>query len=106
MSETKHTPGPWVFCWDKYGKESEIHGKSELNDAPICIVLHDDVTESGAEEQLANARLIAAAPELLEALKALIDNVGICICYDESERECKAWEMAEAAIAKAEGEQP
>lgn len=50
--------------------------------------------------------LIAAAPELLEALKALIDNVGSCICYDESERECKAWEMAEAAIAKAKGEQP
>ena len=107
MSETKHTPGPWEVSWDKYGKESEIHGKSELNDGPICIIPHDDVTESGAEEQLANARLIAAAPELLEALKALIENVGSCICYDQSEGEClaKAWKMAAVAIAKAEGEQ-
>ena len=106
MSETKHTPGPWEVSWDKYGKESEIHGKSELNDGPICIIPHDDVTESGAEEQLANALLIAAAPEMLEALEALRDNVGTCICYDESAREFNAWEMAKAAIAKAKGEQP
>ena len=100
MSETKHTPGPWEVSWDKYGKESEIHGKSELNDGPICIIPHDDVTESGAEEQLANARLIAAAPELLEALEGLAMKAGRHFWRDV------VVTQARAAIAKAKGEQP
>jgi hypothetical protein len=44
----------------------------------------------------ANARLIAAAPDLLEALEHVI-------YWDNGKPE---WEMARAAIAKATGEQP
>jgi hypothetical protein len=111
MSETKHTPGPWTMTWDKYGKESEIHGKSELNDGPICIIPHDDVTESGAEEQLANARLIAAAPELLGALESLYAMVqGECpslfLIYEDSGGDARLDIAVAAAIAKAKGEQP
>jgi hypothetical protein len=50
-------------------------------------------------EGMANARLIASAPELLEALKALV------ACIDET-RGMNAWnafEQANKAISKAEG---
>lgn len=98
---SKHTPGPWE--WETF--KAPILPRLWSSDVIICDFGSDEpyYPVGGTPPNEANARLIAAAPELLEALKALINNVGSCICYDESERECKAWEMAEAAIAKAEG---
>jgi hypothetical protein len=49
-------------------------------------------------EHEANARLIAAAPELLEELKALRDHPDL---YPRAET--KLWDRVETAIAKAEG---
>jgi hypothetical protein len=50
--------------------------------------------------------LFAAAPEMLEALKALRNACwGGCACTDPSEEENAAWDLAEATIAKAEGRQ-
>ena len=62
MSETKHTPGQWETL-----DNSIIAGA-------ICIaVIEDDGGyEAPADQRLANARLIAAAPELLEALEAIL----------------------------------
>ena len=53
------------------------------------------------EESTANARLIAAAPELLDALEALCSR-----CESELADPADVWEMrsARAAIAKARGE--
>jgi hypothetical protein len=45
-------------------------------------------------ETLVNARLIAAAPDLLEALQSAVDALG---------GECHDWGPARAAIAKATG---
>jgi len=85
------THGPWVcspqnnnpFCaWD-------VKAPNEVN-GYIC-------TTSGNAK--ANAKLIAAAPDLLEALKALCDIRGEDLCYAYSE-----WEAAHQAIKKATGE--
>ena len=64
---TEHTPGPW-----KVGK-IEPWMKSIEIDGPAVKVDYDDVIR---EQQEANARLIAAAPDLLLVLKAIlgIDN--------------------------------
>jgi hypothetical protein len=48
----------------------------------------------------ANARLIAAAPDLLEALKVLADYLD----ERSGDNECRPLENARAAIAKATGE--
>jgi len=47
----------------------------------------------------ADARLIAAAPELLTTLNALVDLLN----QDLDPEQCAAWDAAVAAIAKAEG---
>jgi hypothetical protein len=69
---SKHTNGPWlVFCKDDRYPGIEAEHKS--------IVIFGNDGESGQgvrgdtrEEALANARLIAAAPELLEASQSLL----------------------------------
>jgi len=56
-----HTPGPWVIdpCWDILGNTYDGNGM-------VCQITTDAVPRDEAE---ANARLIAAAPDLLEALR-------------------------------------
>lgn len=60
MSNTKHTPGSWVY------KDNQIMGDDgkEL----VATVYGFDTFEKRA-----NGKLIASAPELLEALKALLN---------------------------------
>jgi len=95
MSETpKHTPGPW-----------KVHG-AEVRDCGLGIDVICTMQVSNQMNWLADALLIAAAPEMLEALKALRNACwGGCACADPSEEENAAWDIAEAVIAKAEGRQ-
>lgn len=63
MNEPKHTPGPWHACEDKYSKVI-------ANNGFIC----DGFWWCGnTNEGIANARLCAAAPDMLEALEAIVD---------------------------------
>ena len=94
----KHTPGPWI-----HEGEGDITG-IENNPAIGCVGKVDVAcvylrTVSGKTE--ANARLIAAAPELLEALKGMIKHFWIA----GSEAEWDAIQKAKKTIAKAEGAQ-
>lgn len=61
--ETKHTPGPWkAVKLDEY----TVVIKTDRNHTHECIHIADAHIMSG---NLANAKLIAAAPELLDALQ-------------------------------------
>ncbi len=55
---SKHTPGPWTV---NYRRVTPVAGKQDGTD-DVCHVYGDNE---------ANARLIAAAPQLLAALKAV-----------------------------------
>lgn len=73
MRKTKHTPGPWAIG-KNHDAESEdfIIRQGDDPDSPAiasAFVDHIGLTE---EESMANARLIAAAPELLAALERLV----------------------------------
>ena len=61
-------------------------------------VFHDDKRIPGV---MADARLIAAAPDLLEALKAMVDLVELMCPFDGPQQR-----RARAAIARATREQP
>lgn len=56
--------------------------------------------KSHKQDLKANARLICAAPELLEALKAMLTHMGM----DEDEWNKPTFDQARSAVAKAEGE--
>jgi hypothetical protein len=91
MSESKHAPGPWHY---QEGADAYTHIIRAGEHRFICQLAQDT---SGEAE--ANARLIAAAPYLLEALHACLQ-----VACDEFHGEpWQAIELARAAIAKATG---
>ena len=104
---SKHTPGPWSVHTFGSFDVFEIHGP-ETDETDGCCTLADlgTDTEGPKEVREANARLIAAAPELLEALRrALLD--ATTDLTDGRGCECArcqdARSAARAALAKAEG---
>lgn len=80
MTNTQHTPGPWIVGARYSGNKVEIANASY--DKVICTVWTHQFQGSTFEPDkqfqplpygAANARLIAAAPELLAALQAVAD---------------------------------
>ena len=104
-----HTPGPWELWFsedsDNRGAFVVRGGSKEPHGTDMVIAKRDIGTPNGDEGE-ANARLIAAAPELLDALKALREfalNEDVSVeCDDSCELGC-IFCAAKAAIAKAEG---
>jgi hypothetical protein len=95
VSAAKHTPGPW-FSPDR------VHGTRYV-EARIGGGMLQEVAACGPTEdptqQAANARLISAAPELLDALKAFVHDIV------PNSNDDPLWVNARAAILKATGEQ-
>lgn len=103
MAEIKHTPGPWNYLDFGFNEGNEVIYGRETTQRPIAEAIHWlDQSESHAQVK-ANARLIAAAPELLEALLALDDLRGAWSPPDDVIK--AAWSKCRAAIAKATGDQ-
>lgn len=72
MKKPKHTPGPWITQPNASEQNTVMISPSEKNWSAIAIVyLESD--ENGYND--ANARLIAAAPEMLGVLKAILKNI-------------------------------
>ena len=92
---SKHTQGPWKYIGN-YRPDGDGFGWF-VEIAPERWASVEGLTFSEAE---ANAHLIAAAPELLEALKWLTAEIKDCAQPSDWE----SWEACQAAIAKAEGE--
>ena len=97
----EHTPGPWHVSTAANRKPTVV--SPDLLGIAACILPHGKYGEW--EEDLANARLISAAPELFRCLKAVVEEMDIIL-----EKEMifgdglLDWlEAARAAIAKAEG---
>lgn len=118
MSQFKGTPGPWVTC-DTHGAienggcVQEVASGRERMIAACCHYV-------SRAEVIANARLIAAAPELLEALQEVIQAMKITLRVGheriiELGGQCDSPEVmikghseiarAESAIKKALGQQ-
>lgn len=114
MTSSAHTPGPWCVE-DPMGPESlwivqEDKETYEWFPIAVCNMPDEEDHNFTGSEVVANARLIAAAPELLEAAQAMdqfwkalgaIDEFeGVDADYERFERVAQ---LAHAAIAKATG---
>lgn len=95
---SKHTPGPWRTC----EPGSNFHkGRLFVRRSDSEALIATVASELKFSERAANARLIAAAPELLQALKALRE-VAID-AYKAGRVDALAFITAGNVIAKAEG---
>lgn len=92
----KHTPGPWMFTSNI--REGGIARIMPAYRQRYCIATIPTGNDKDAKE--ADARLIAAAPELLVWLKWALDRLN------ESARASGQHDMAREVIAKATGGKP
>jgi len=96
----KFAAGPWKVVaderYDRFAEADRIVGY-DIKSADGEIVGSEGIS-GDSEINLANARLIAAAPDLLEALSEIINDGGKFVMTHETHRK------ARAAIAKARGE--
>jgi hypothetical protein len=68
---SKHTPGPWFTDHNDPTRVCKQFRSGRVVNETIAKTAYAWMTNA---ERLANARLIAAAPELLEALEVLLNN--------------------------------
>ena len=104
--DTQHTPGPWFYDWssktngvvNQFHIGPQIGPLDEMGNVEPLITVDND-----SDEAEANARLIAAAPELLEALaevEIFIANMPKGIGRGAA---APVYNKIEAAISKAKG---
>lgn len=114
MSGVKHTPGPWEAreVRTQVGRAFRIGAGEMLEAGKGCCIIYDDYCGNPDNERKANARLIAAAPDLLEAGVGLLAAYRAAIQLAENTaldgvlKHPASWaSIMEAAIARARGEQ-
>lgn len=97
MSATKFTPGPWVVN----PITAQVDVMRDDGPLPICLMLWPTKVRSEAETE-ANANLIAAAPEMYESLRSIVEN------WDFEHGDTPVYDpdivMAREALKKARGE--
>ena len=110
--DNQHTPGPWRIDWSG-GAPTRDESNCELVCLPHptfdAIEIFCRSERDHYDEHQANARLIAAAPDLLEALaeaSATLSNIPAPHNHSLWVRMCRAIRRAEDAIAKARHAEP
>lgn len=106
MSESKHTPGPWVYRVH----EKDIVSQSSWYVEP-CESIPDGYPKTvvnllgamGGDDVRADSYLIAAAPDLLEALVMVRDADNDCRRDGLPTMPSSARAFIDAAIARVEG---
>ncbi len=98
----RHTEGPWEFT------EVHVYCYDDTRDEVICRLDGQEVNPAfltqDDDQRTANARLIAAAPDLLAALEGLVEQLGDLLSRYNLE-DYTALDAAHAAIARAKGGQ-
>jgi hypothetical protein len=104
----KHTPGPWTIDPGFPVLQTrivEISGPTKMKSGCHLASVYTTTGEKDDPESIANARLIAAAPDLYDSLKEILETIilsgGSGEIYERFSKE--VIKSAVYAIAKAEG---
>lgn len=106
MMGATHTPGPWSTApGDQTGFKTHsgrpgVYAPARPSDDYFVLKVAELDGNVPASEVDANARLIAAAPDMLEALRDILSTSGQRIHGRPTPAQ---WARAQAAVAKAEG---
>ena len=102
-----HTPGPWHVTEgiDRFYNGEWIRA-GNMRTGDLVAVCNDFNQHNRDAEREANARLIAAAPDLLQALTDLLEATNYHAKVELTHKLAGARERAQSAIAKATGEAP
>lgn len=103
---SKHTPGPWrshTNGSDFFVTATDFHGANGKVAKCYVADVQKFRNESGEDECQANAKLIAAAPDMLEALKGILNSFHESVKTTASLDEFPSLKAVQAAIAKAQG---
>lgn len=98
-----HTPGPWAVLSTFIGSDATACLVGKVSDETGMDALSDEyavcVVPLANDESRPNARLIAAAPDLLAALRGLLEKT---VSYQDASGQAAVM-AARSAIAKATG---
>ena len=114
---SKHTPGPWAMTdypehvritiaapWSRRVRAETSDTFGSYLGAHICELEYTSTGVATREQARANAALIAAAPALLDALRAIVEEAGPMFGLDDRPGSVNTMSrLARAAIAAAEG---
>lgn len=105
MNKLNHTSGPWTAVILARGEPKTIGGRTHSTiSRRECRIVSGSGEEVAninlrPDENVANASLMAASPELLAACQRIYEEIGNGLIPDEFSEESKR--MLESAIAKA-----
>jgi len=105
---SKHTPGPWMTDGSFHGYPWTVHKTQQFDDLGPSkgMIASIQDFDGNYQTRIANARLIAAAPDLLAACRMVVMLRQLGGMLPGSRDVVQAIvEAAQAAIVKAEGEQ-
>ena len=97
----KHTPGPWKIDWYICRDAGKELWRVPRSIGPACVD-HNHWARNHIAVDEADARLIAAAPDLLEALKSLVNSTAPICDGSYSDGMDNDFLRARAAIKQAE----
>ena len=111
----KHTPGPWYVAADPHPKATHPEARKFAHNLHRFVATGPELDDEGTHavvcsmmdgpEQVANAALISAAPDLLAAAETALADIKQTANFDTGDSQTLATVAAlEAAIAKAKGE--
>lgn len=107
---SRHTPGPWRHDDPDSGRMTQVFsGENATDGFLVAYVIHESVNEEQKATDEGNARLIAAAPDMLRALRQAEDGLASSLATWRQENGDNtsvigALRFVRKAISKAQGE--
>ena len=98
MNNTLHTPGHWKILERKEHSFPDARTLTHISNGPHIVCTLGTTQTDGSPCHKYNARIIASAPEMLEALQGIVEAFR--------DQDSLLIDQAKAAIAKAKGVLP